>query len=147
MFYYSEKTFFLLLLHLLFFNLNTSMAQNQNTLFPQVTSVQNARHYKWGNQCDGWHLLESGSLSVIQEQMPAGTSEKYHYHSQAQQVFYILQGKAKFIIEDKEVEVSAGESLHIPAKIKHKIFNNTLEVLQFLVISQPKAQGDRVDLD
>ena len=38
-----------------------------------VKSIKNAEHYQWGNACDGWHLLKSETLSVIQEKMPAGT--------------------------------------------------------------------------
>jgi hypothetical protein len=39
-----------------------------------IKSTENAENYKWGNNCDGWHLLKSDSLSVIQERMPAGTT-------------------------------------------------------------------------
>jgi len=108
-----------------------------------VKSIANAEHYFWGNQCEGWHLLKTDTLSVIEEKLPAGTSEQYHFHHKAQQVFYILKGQATFNVEGKEVLVNAGESIHIPALTKHCISNQNPEELSILVISEPKAHGDR----
>ena len=39
-------------------------------------SAQNAEHYRWGPHCDGWHLLKSETLSVIQQRMPGGTADQ-----------------------------------------------------------------------
>ncbi|WP_428327669.1 cupin domain-containing protein [Mucilaginibacter sp.] len=111
-----------------------------------ITSTQNAEHYNWGNQCDGWHLLRSDSLSVIQECMPPATSENLHYHERSQQVFYILKGTATFEVEGELKTVLAGESIHISAPTRHRILNNGATDLHFLVISEPKAHGDRVNL-
>jgi len=111
-----------------------------------ITSIDNAEHYNWGENCDGWHLLKSDSLSLIQERMPPGTSEQLHYHHRAQQVFYILSGNAKFIVDGIEQLVGVGQSIHLAKGTKHHIFNNGSEDLQFLVISEPKAHGDRVNI-
>lgn len=111
-----------------------------------VTSVKNAEHYKWGDGCDGWHLLKTDSLSVIQERMPPGTGEQLHYHQQAQQLFYILSGTAVFEIEGNLETVNAKESIHIPAKTRHRIFNNGNEDLHFIVVSEPKSHGDRINI-
>ena len=109
-------------------------------------SIENAEHYIWGNICDGWHLLKSDSLSVIQERMPPNTAEQKHFHTLAQQVFYILSGVASFEIDDDTTTVHAFESLHIPPNTPHRIANNHTTDLLFLVISAPKAHGDRVNI-
>ncbi len=111
-----------------------------------ITSTENAEHYTWGAQCDGWHLLRSDSLSVIQERMPPGTAEQLHYHERAQQVFFILSGTATFEVEGELLTVNAGQSIHIKPNTKHRILNNYTEDLHFLVISEPKSHGDRVNL-
>lgn len=111
-----------------------------------ITSIKNAEHYKWGENCDGWHLLKSEDLSVIEELMPPGTSEVRHYHNQTQQVFYILEGIATFEIDDKKFEVKEKESIHIPKKTTHRISNLQLNDLRFIVVSQPKSHGDRVEV-
>jgi mannose-6-phosphate isomerase-like protein (cupin superfamily) len=111
-----------------------------------ITSTDNAEHYTWGEQCDGWPLLLSDSLSVIQERMPPGTSEQLHYHERAQQVFYILTGMATFEVEGEVKTVLPNQSIHIPANAKHRISNNGADDLHFLVISEPKTRGDRVNV-
>jgi quercetin dioxygenase-like cupin family protein len=111
-----------------------------------IISTENAEHYSWGDLCDGWHLLRSDSLSVIQERMPPHTNEELHFHNYAQQIFYILSGVAAFEVEGEIKAVNAGQSIHILPKTKHRILNNGESDLHFLVISEPKAHGDRVNL-
>jgi quercetin dioxygenase-like cupin family protein len=111
-----------------------------------ITSTDNAEHYMWGNGCDGWHLLKSDSLSVIQERMPPGTGEQLHFHERAQQLFFILSGTATFEIDGETKTLQERKSIHIPANTKHGVFNNSNTDLHFLVISEPKSHGDRVTL-
>ncbi|WP_345994021.1 cupin domain-containing protein [Sulfurimonas sp. HSL-1716] len=107
-------------------------------------SKTNAEHYIWGKECEGWHLLKSDGLSVIEERMPPHTSEAMHYHEHSQQVFYILFGVATMKFSDKTIQIQAGESLHINAKIAHQMCNESDEELCFLVVSQPKSHGDKI---
>ena len=111
-----------------------------------ITSTDNAEHYTWGEDCDGWHLLKSASLSVIQERMSPNSSEQLHYHQRAQQVFFILSGTATFFVESEIKTVCANQSIHIIPGAKHSILNNSDVDLHFLVISEPKSHGDRVNL-
>lgn len=111
-----------------------------------VTSTENAEHYTWGDDCDGWHLLRSDSLSVIQERMPPGTSEQLHFHKHAQQLFYILSGVATFEVNGDPKTVNTGQSIHIEKLTKHRISNNGNADLHFLVISEPRAHDDRINL-
>lgn len=111
-----------------------------------LISTDNAEHYTWGEQCHAWHLLKSDSLSIIQERMPVHTSEGLHFHNYAQQFFYILQGTATFEVEGRQYEVNANSGFHILPQQKHRIFNHGNQVLEFLVISEPKSHGDRVNL-
>lgn len=54
-----------------------------------VKDTNNSKHYNWGNLCDGWHLVDSPTLSVIRGKMPLGTSENLHFHHNAQQFLHI----------------------------------------------------------
>lgn len=106
----------------------------------------NAEHYRWGSDCDGWHLLRNERLSVIQERMPPGTRETPHYHCTAQQFFYLLTGEALLEVDGTEVRLAAREGLHIPAGARHRITNASDGAIEFLVISEPPSHGDRVSL-
>jgi mannose-6-phosphate isomerase-like protein (cupin superfamily) len=111
-----------------------------------TTSTNNAEHYTWGDSCDGWPLLKTDTLSVIQERMPSGTSEQMHFHERAQQVFYILSGIATFEMDGETVTVNPNQSLHISPGTIHRISNNGNVDLHFLVISEPKSHGDRINV-
>jgi mannose-6-phosphate isomerase-like protein (cupin superfamily) len=106
-------------------------------------SKESAEHYTWGAQCDGWHLLKSPDLSVIQERMPPGTAETRHFHHRAQQLFYILAGKAVMRLAGHSIVLTAGEALRIPPGVPHQMRNDSADEVHFLVISQPPSHGDR----
>jgi len=103
-----------------------------------------AEHYSWGTDCDGWHLVKDAALSVIEEQMPPASCEELHSHRSAQQFFFLLSGELTLEVEHEEVRLPAGEGLHIPPRVQHRISNRTRESARFLVISQPPSHGDRV---
>lgn len=109
--------------------------------------VENSEHYNWGDNCEGWHFLKSDSLSVIKEIMPPGTSEILHYHEKAQQLFYILSGEATFEVENEFITITENESIHIPAKSIHRISNKSKTNLTFILISEPKTMGDRINIE
>lgn len=110
-----------------------------------IKTKQNVEHYTWGNNCDGWHLLKSDSLSMIEERMPPGTSEARHYHEKAQQLFYILSGTASMVVEGAEYTIEALQSIHIKPGQQHQLINKSETDLCFLVISEPKSHGDRIN--
>ncbi|GIP38559.1 cupin [Paenibacillus sp. J31TS4] len=107
-------------------------------------SKRTAEHYQWGDACDGWHLVKEGELSVIQERMPPGTSEVRHYHEKSRQFFYILSGTAVLEVEGEEIVLFPQEGMEVPPGAVHQIHNRSDGDVELLVISQPKAQGDRV---
>jgi mannose-6-phosphate isomerase-like protein (cupin superfamily) len=106
-------------------------------------STTTARHYRWAEVCDGWHLLEGDDLSVIEERVPPGAAEQRHRHLHSRQFFYVLAGVASLELEGEVHRLSAGHGLHVPPRAAHQLRNDTAGELRFLVISAPRAQGDR----
>jgi mannose-6-phosphate isomerase-like protein (cupin superfamily) len=112
----------------------------------KVTDKKNARHYLWGNNCESWALAETESLSVKLESMPPGTREQLHFHTNAQQFFFIVKGIATFYVDNKKEIVTEQQGLLINKNTKHFIANETNEPLDFLVISQPSTHKDRTNV-
>lgn len=106
-------------------------------------SIDTAPHYTWGQQCDGWRLVDTPQLTIIQERMPPHTAEQLHSHEQVQQYFHVLSGQAAFDIDSTCVMVEMGEGVHIPPGHRHRILNETDQELLFIVTSQPSTAGDR----
>lgn len=112
-----------------------------------VIDKKNASHYLWGDNCDSWVLADTEGLSAKQESMPTQTKEKLHFHHNAQQFFFILKGTATFYLEGEPTIVNAAQGLLIEAKTQHYIANETSDLLDFLVISQPSTNNDRITIE
>ena len=113
----------------------------------ESVDVSIAKHYQWGEGCHGWHLLQRDDFSVIEECVPPGQNEQRHFHNKARQFFYILDGEATFEIEGRTLTLQAHQGIEIPAKVAHQFRNESSAVVKFLVISVPKAHGDRVETE
>jgi len=108
-----------------------------------TASTETAKHYVWGEVCDGWHLLASPNLSVIQERVPSGASEIRHLHSRAEQFFYVLAGTATLEVAGTVHLLNPNQGYHVPAGVPHTLSNRHKPILEFLVISTPPSHGDR----
>jgi mannose-6-phosphate isomerase-like protein (cupin superfamily) len=102
-----------------------------------------AEHYKWGGptgiDCDGWHLLRTPELSIIEEAMPSGASETRHYHRHARQFFYVIEGELTLEIEHESITLNVGDGAEIAPTQAHQAINRSGGTTRFLVTSQPPA--------
>lgn len=111
-----------------------------------TVSTGNAEHYRWGQGCDGWHLLAGDDLSVIEERMPPGTAESRHRHERSRQFFYVLEGALTIELEGDVHRLAAGHGLHVPPGQAHQVRNESHADVRMLVVSSPRSHGDRVDV-
>lgn len=112
-----------------------------------AVSIANAPHYTWGQQCDGWHLLQGDDLSVIEERMPPGTAEVRHRHARSRQFFYVLEGEAVLELEGIRHQLGTREGLHVPPGAAHQMRNESTAEVRFMVVSSPRSHGDREAVD
>lgn len=105
-----------------------------------------AEHYIWGQNCDGWHLLKSPEISIIQERMPSNTYEVRHLHNQSRQFFFILSGQATIELNGEIQDLQIHQGIEIPAQTPHQMMNRSANALEFLVVSCPPSHADRIDL-
>ena len=103
----------------------------------------NGEHYVWADTRDGWRLLDGQELSVIDEEMPPGSSETRHVHAQANQLFFVLHGTLTLEIEGDHVHLCEGDACNVQPGQKHQAQNASSEPVRFLAISAPATRGDR----
>lgn len=115
----------------------------------RIASTSTAEHYTWGGRkaadCEGWHLVKTPSLSVIEERMPSGTSETRHSHVHADQFFFVLEGQLTLDVERERFVINAGEGIEVSAGQSHQAVNEGPNTVRMIVISQPPSHGDRVN--
>ena len=113
----------------------------------KLVSKETGEHYVWGDGCDGWHLLKTPDVSVIQERMPPGRSEMRHYHQHSHQFFYVLSGEATIEVGGEILRAKPGEGCSVVPTVGHVIRNEGKSDLLFLLVSTPPSHGDRVKIE
>ena len=113
-----------------------------NTVFSKGECLE---HFIWGDDCHGWTFVDTEVLSVKQELMPPDTAELLHYHEQARQVFFILKGRALFIIDGEQTELREQQGIEILPGQQHFIANNQQNDLEFILYSYPSTKNDRIN--
>jgi mannose-6-phosphate isomerase-like protein (cupin superfamily) len=112
-------------------------------------SRHTAEHYLWGGPnndvSDGWYLVRTPSLNIIEERLPPGAFETRHYHKQARQFFYVLAGELTMEIEHHTYVLHAGDGIEIAPGQAHQAANRGKQGLNILVTSQPPSHGDRYE--
>jgi mannose-6-phosphate isomerase-like protein (cupin superfamily) len=116
----------------------------------KIISTKSAEHYKWGGpqatDCDGWYLVKTPELSVIEELMPPGTKETLHSHVHSRQFFYVLEGELTMEIEYHDFVLHKGEGIEVSPGQRHQALNKSASPLRIVVTSQPPSHGDRIDV-
>ena len=109
-------------------------------------SIHTAEHYRWGDVCDGWHLLKEEGVSIIQERMPPGGTERRHLHEHSRQFFFILDGEGTMAFAQETIILRKHQGMEIPPGVAHQFRNDSGSDVNFLVISVPPSHGDRKDV-
>lgn len=112
-----------------------------------MISKHNAEHYIWGNNCDGWRLVDTEERSIIHERMPPGTREVRHYHNKSTQFFFVLSGTMTIEVDGIDHILKAHEGIEILSGTPHQAINNSDQDVEFLVISNPNTRNDRVTVE
>jgi mannose-6-phosphate isomerase-like protein (cupin superfamily) len=74
----------------------------------------------------------------ISSYQPKGYAE-VHVHEVAENIYYVLQGRGIVELDGKKHLVEPHMVVHIPAGVRHGIFNTGLEDLIFIVAASPPA--------
>jgi mannose-6-phosphate isomerase-like protein (cupin superfamily) len=112
---------------------------------PALRNRASAPHYTWGDRCDGWRLHDGPDASVIEERVPPGAGETPHSHTNATQVFYLLEGSAVMELPDQHIALHVGDALTVPPGTIHRFANPGAAPVRFLVLSFPRQHWDRVE--
>jgi mannose-6-phosphate isomerase-like protein (cupin superfamily) len=75
--------------------------------------------------------------SLAEARVPPGGSTAAHFHSETEEIYYILVGEGRLTINGEVREVGPGDAIAIPPGAIHTITNAGSEVLRFLCCCAP----------
>lgn len=65
-------------------------------------------------------------------ELDLGEKHLLHHHEKESEFYYVLEGRAKVILDDLEIDATKGIAIYIPAGMKHAIVNDGNECFRFL---------------
>ena len=117
-----------------------------------ATSVATARAVDLhGGRGVSYKLLEPsvGCAGLIfQENVirPGTDAGPYHYHSNADNIYYVLEGAGRATVDGKSFDIKPGDTLFIPANECHDVTNTGLADLRLIECKLP-ADSDFIIVD
>ncbi|EEF61082.1 cupin domain-containing protein [Pedosphaera parvula] len=75
--------------------------------------------------------------SLAEARVPVNQSTQEHYHSKAEEIYFITSGVGRIRIENEVRDVKAGDAIAIPPGQKHKLWNTGQETLKLLCCCAP----------
>jgi mannose-6-phosphate isomerase-like protein (cupin superfamily) len=114
----------------------------------RIISIKSVEHYKrggpHGRDCDGWHLVKTPDLSIIDELMPPGPSEIPAFAHSCPSVFYVLEGDLALEVEYHHFVHHSQEGIEISPGQRHQAMKGSRNAIRMIVTSQPPSHGDRM---
>jgi mannose-6-phosphate isomerase-like protein (cupin superfamily) len=75
--------------------------------------------------------------SLAEATVPAGGETVEHYHHVAEEIYHLVSGAGRLRLAEEEAEVRAGDTIVIPAGVRHKLWNPGGEPLVLLCCCAP----------
>jgi quercetin dioxygenase-like cupin family protein len=91
-------------------------------------------------------LERTPSFRVATLSFAAGDTVQEHSHPQSEELFYIVSGTARFVVEGRAVDASPGDLIHVTSAERHAIVVDqaALEPLVMLAVVMPDLGDDAV---
>jgi mannose-6-phosphate isomerase-like protein (cupin superfamily) len=105
----------------------------------KVTEVKDVQSKPNPHGIDARSISDTESAQVVHITLQPGESLKKHI-TPVDVVFYVLEGQAVVEIGDEQKEVGKDALVESPAKIPHRLINESNEIVRILVIKTPRPK-------
>ena len=75
-------------------------------------------------------------ISVIEHQVPFGSSPPLHVHRNEDEVFHLLSGEARFSLAGEDIAAAAGDTLVAPKGVPHSFLVTSREGARWLTVTR-----------
>jgi len=88
-------------------------------------------------------LLDSPECKVKRITVNPGCRLSYQYHLKRSERWVVTKGVLTIILEDEKLTREVGEHIHIPQGDRHRAWNETDEVVQFIEVQTGTYFGEK----
>ena len=72
---------------------------------------------------------------VARHALQAGKRSDYHVHNDAEQLYYVLRGQGKMIVDDEAYPIREGDVIYLPAGVRHRAVNDSDDWMEHVIIT------------
>jgi quercetin dioxygenase-like cupin family protein len=112
---------------------------NRRNLELKVTEVKDVQSKPNPHGVDVRSISDKESAQVVHITLQPGEALKKHI-TPVDVIFYVLEGQAVVEIGDEHKEVEEDTLVESPAKIPHRLINESDEIVRILVIKTPRPK-------
>ena len=87
-------------------------------------------------------LLDAPNVKVKRISVAPNSILSYQYHDKRREEWIVVKGNLTIILDDDKVFRYPGESIHIPLGAKHRAWNETDELVQFIEVQTGDYFGE-----
>ena len=91
-------------------------------LFTSVGALEAHETFEWNHTAYRVVLASEDTgkaISIFWSQTTAPGGPPMHVHDDADETFYVLEGRTRFVVDGEEVVVEKGEATHVPRGAEH----------------------------
>src|SRR5438876_522498 len=75
----------------------------------------------WAETCGQIRpLLEEKDGAAAEVHHLQITNAKLHYHQRTDEIYYVLEGQGRMLVDEQEIELRKGLLVYVPRGVKHK---------------------------
>ena len=87
-------------------------------------------------------LLDDPTTKVKRITVNPGQKLSYQYHHKRQECWIVIKGNLTIVLDDEKVFREYGESIRIPKGAKHRAWNQTDEIVEFIEVQTGTYFGE-----
>jgi mannose-6-phosphate isomerase-like protein (cupin superfamily) len=85
--------------------------------------------------------------AVYDTTLAPGEEIQSHYHTDFEEIYYVLSGYGIMTIGEEKQEISRGDVVYIPANAPHTLLNTAEVPLRFITVTVRAAQDENEGLN
>ena len=91
--------------------------------------------------------VQTGLVQMVNwARLPVGRSFAAHYHEDMQEIFVIVQGIARIVVDCKATILQRGDAVRIDAREVHQMWNDGAEDVEYVVVGITSGEGGQTVL-
>jgi mannose-6-phosphate isomerase-like protein (cupin superfamily) len=85
--------------------------------------------------------------SLAEATLEPGQTTQRHYHREAEEIYFVLEGEGEMELEGDRARVAQGEAIPIPPGARHQIRNIGVQALRILCCCSPPYRHEDTFFD